>query len=77
MTKHLKDTYDKEMSYKLDNKITATLTPIDKKDDPTVLNSTAYFKYTKPVFREPIGSFRVRKYLGTLTGMSILELTGM
>ena len=49
-------------SWTVNNKITATVTPVDKVDAATSASSTAKFQWTKPVYVHPTGHFYVWKF---------------
>ena len=53
ITRHPKSVYQDLESYTITNKEIITLTPVDRKDDPTSFESAADFTYYKPHFTAP------------------------
>lgn len=56
-----KDPYTDEVSWKIKNSETATVTPEDKIDNPTSRSASQNYTWSKPVFHEPGGNYNAYK----------------
>ena len=62
LTRHSKKEFDPLLSYQIDNKIKATVDPVDQVDPDTDAVATRVFKWLKPTFHIPTGRFAIWKY---------------
>ena len=62
LTRHSKKEFDPLLSYQIDNKIKATVDPVDQVDPVTDAVATRVFKWLKPIFHIPTGRFAIWKY---------------
>ena len=62
LTRHAKKDFDPLESYKIHNKIKATVDPIDQIDPDTSAVATRDYNWVRPVFQIPTGNFTIWKY---------------
>ena len=62
LTRHAKKDFNPLESYKIHNKIKATVDPIDQIDPDTSAVATRDYNWIRPVFKIPTGNFTIWKY---------------